>query len=61
MNEWISVEEKLPNNGDSVLCFRELDNWYVVCDYLKRTFVFGDMEKAHLISHWQPLPEPPKD
>ena len=61
MNEWISVDKKLPDNNDSVLCFREYDNWYVVADYIYPAFWidFSEGEVAHEITHWQPLPEPP--
>lgn len=58
MAEWISVEERLPLEGEDVLVweargFAFVDNRrngkWVICD-----------DVIGAITHWMPLPEPPK-
>lgn len=65
-NKWINVEDGLPEIGEYVSVFSSvgipfkgklLDNGWVA--------FFADGEKLctgepHHITHWQPLPEPPK-
>lgn len=63
--DWISVEEGLPDEG----------NWYLVMERGQVNFLFYDSEKIWLstestesgscewrfpITHWMPLPNPPK-
>lgn len=75
MNKWISVEDRLPDNDDMVLIWPQPcygvdlhvgqyqkhredgpswlsvtyeDHWGVLCDPIA-------------VTHWMPLPEPPKD
>ena len=63
--EWISVKERLPENGERVLT---LSTWAHVSDRELRTY--GDGSKRFSpdgllpgvdITHWMPLPEPPKE
>ena len=56
LSEWISVEERLPNEGDAnsngnILC----------CNHVFTQIVNWDFQylKSHM-SHWMPLPNPPK-
>lgn len=61
--EWVSVDDKLPEKNQQVLTYNPMDDrepfWV---DYL---FLAGD-EKLHWdmgednVTHWMPLPEPPK-
>lgn len=55
---WISVEDRLPRDGERVLVYR--DNM----DELSISVVYGwtVLNKAHErgITHWMPLPEPLK-
>lgn len=68
--EWISVKDRLPNEGDIVVawlfkkkepaCVRfERDKhgpiWYELVT------VDRDNDREDLITHWMPLPEPPKE
>jgi len=58
--KWISVEERLPRSGDTVLVyyrrgeFRGVD----ILQYVGR-WVMADWHTK--VTHWQPLPEPPKE
>ena len=57
MSEWISVEDELPEHDTSVLVYHQ--NWGVEISQNLSIGLLPDMEgKA---THWQPIPEPPKD
>lgn len=65
MMEWISVNDRLPNAGQKVLItFR--DPGGSIVDTARRCSDFGwDVTNwevpDRLITHWMPLPEPPKE
>ena len=63
MSEWISVEDRLPEDNDEVLTF-SLGEVFVT-RYWKLTsqWLASDARATHLakVTHWMPLPEPPKD
>lgn len=70
MSEWISIEKQLPKEGEQVLC-SGLDfnkgptRHYGVLKYNCGDFSFVDEEEGiydvwEYITHWMPLPEPPK-
>ena len=58
--EWIDVNDKLPENFSSIL---------VVGESIRSTALFQDgifysdlnLPKSKDITHWMPLPEPPKN
>jgi len=56
MAEWISVKDRLPEDGSYVLVFDDLGYGYTICVslYLRRR---GFKQQT---THWMPLPEPPK-
>lgn len=66
-NNWVSVEERLPELGDTVLAYIMHDTEvygrddgfraYRVYEYDGHFIGMGNLCKA---THWQPLPEPPK-
>lgn len=70
MESWISVEEQKPNNNDYVLVFCEHgvtlaeyttfnsgnELWWAV--YAIGTY--EDSREAKQVTHWMPLPKPPK-
>ena len=53
VQEWISVTERLPDVGKNVLVYSEFDG--VSVDYHG-----GDSFGYALVTHWMPLPQPPK-
>lgn len=69
MSEWISVKEKLPPKGATVLAcddcgdiyttrFSQGDSWMCECN----CFVDSDVRSEVMdVTHWMPLPEKPKD
>ena len=64
--EWISVEERLPGVSGRYICAVKDKNghtWTVAGDYsleMKKWFglLFGEIKNT--VTHWMPLPEPPK-
>lgn len=63
MNQWISVKDNLPEKFINVLCWYPSKNYgsNIVIDYMEsdrgyfaRQFKYGEL------THWMPLPEPPK-
>jgi len=65
--EWISVEDRLPDDDVNVLCY-ELEG-YEIRGHYTETMDYGNGELVPLfmsdgryisITHWMPLPEPPK-
>ncbi len=57
MAEWISVKDRLPEEGSYVLVFVNLGYGYTIGTslYLNKSFKMDEN-----ITHWMPLPEPPK-
>lgn len=67
MSEWISVKDRLPEFGQAVLIYTEYGK-YDVCDIARDSD--GDIMWHNFIrprhtngsvTHWQPLPKPPKE
>lgn len=64
VQEWISVKDRLPENGDVVLCFMEFGEqrilqWDSVSSWWLGYGHGDDWQKAD-VTHWMPLPKPPK-
>lgn len=59
--EWISVKDRLPEQGQEVLTYYNLiaQGMYYVDQYPNEMTENGDIVKE--LTHWMPLPEPPKD
>lgn len=63
-SKWISVEDRLPEDGEVVMCHNKAREYPVFCQWdesdlcwFNNSWTFG----RGLITHWMPLPEPPKE
>ena len=70
--KWISVNDRLPENGDMVMCYCKTTtgegNVHIFGCYLKEQWwlktcrVHATLEMPQMkVMYWLPLPEPPKD
>ncbi len=62
--KWISVEERLPPRGNAVLVFVNNQNgaWpCVTTDAWDGAWIDNADSEWHIVTHWMPLPEPPKE
>ena len=59
---WISVEERLPEESEDVLVFCRNDNitWNTIAHRV-RTLWWRSGVPIESVTHWMPLPEPPKE
>lgn len=66
MSEWISVEDRLPDNHQRVagtgFDYGDAKNkrHYVVCEYFDGIWMGDEYEEFQYLTHWMPLPEPPR-
>lgn len=65
--EWISVKDRLPSIDENVLvydnCFKDVSIGYI-SDFLnyRKTWITDCGESvSDTVTHWMPLPEPPKE
>ena len=57
---WISVDERLPNIFTKVLCYFKYKSYTVIREVTyawRGSWIHRD---GNVITHWMPLPEPPK-
>lgn len=62
--KWSGVEDELPEHGDVVLCWHKAKDYPIVLQLDKRSGCWLDDQWDYgmgLITHWMPLPEPPKE
>lgn len=60
--KWISVEERLPDCLEDVIAFNQNGDirWFSVASVDRGTW-WRDGKIVHHVTHWMPLPEPPKE
>lgn len=63
---WISVKDRLPDNGQDVLVYLDdgEETRVAPCNYANGVWfdcVMNRVATLHHITHWMPLPEPPKE
>lgn len=56
--DWISVEERLPDNGEKVLTV-DNEGYMIVASWYELGGWFLPVCRANPVTHWMPLPEPP--
>lgn len=64
MSEWISVTEAKPHEFESVLGYMtDAEPFPKVreCYMVGSAFYFPALCDIHPVSHWRPMPEPPKE
>ena len=68
MIEWISVKERLPEVNKLVLCYRYNPSqyrigFYIGANYTEDVAAFRNTNEIFSfgVTHWMPLPEPPKE
>lgn len=59
VQEWISVKDRLPKNFSTVVGY-EPGNGIGEVNYEHEKFEWADDEKMAFVTHWMPLPQPPK-
>ena len=63
VQEWISVKDRLPESGETVLCLLQGEGYWVsTWDYADDE-MWSDGERwcsKDVATHWMPLPQPPK-
>lgn len=71
--KWISVKDEMPNEGETVLCYRKtiVTGWYMTeyCPYEHRKKGWhcdwdGEVRKMFKrfpVTDWMPLPHPPEE
>ena len=60
MDNWISVDDELPEDGKEVLVYRNNYGCRIEIYYEGFWGVDNLMEKFYPVTHWQPLPDAPK-
>lgn len=64
IQQWIPVTERLPENFVSVLGYMTDAGPFPPvreCYTIGKAFYFPALLDVHPVSHWMPLPEPPKE
>lgn len=58
--EWISVENELPKLASFIIAYKI--NGLVLGLYFNadKEFMYGRTEQTNQVTHWMPLPNPPK-
>ena len=58
--EWISVDDRLPENLSYIIVCDKYGNVGEAYCYGEGWFEWIDSEERVFVTHWMPLPEPPK-
>lgn len=62
-NGWISVEDRLPQECETILLYVNDNSPYIITGWLDDygEFVNGEDVLTNYVTHWRALPEPPKE
>lgn len=65
MSEWISVEDRMPEEHSGEVLIFDINKTIYLASPLKckrfMTTCFGSMRTIEEITHWMPLPDAPKE
>lgn len=67
VGDWISVKDRLPERGGTYLCFQPLAASFCMVNTYRWSTTNNGWRGAQIgsvitgITHWMPLPEPPKE
>jgi hypothetical protein len=67
MMEWISVEDRLPADGEVIMCWagegkNQRKNLLQLVTYVQNKWIYGSYSNfIGGVTHWMPLPEPPEE
>lgn len=56
--DWISVDDRLPEEGDRVLSYS--NGGMMQRDYIYRN-KWESYDRGYNVTHWMPLPKPPQE
>ena len=60
-SRWISVKDRLPEDYQRVLCLFESGTMEVSFRASVKGFCYEGFKQTGKVTHWMPLPEPPKE
>lgn len=68
-NEWIDIDQRFPNFNENVLVYDEISNVISLGKLIKDEdneevfymMFLEDVEIDSNVTHWMPLPQPPKE
>lgn len=65
VSRWVSVKDRMPQRYENVLIAVKWNDKYVVdfgyIDECGEWTIFSEFDIRHKITHWMPLPKPPKE
>lgn len=59
--QWISVKDRLPERQQRVIIGNAVSKTVCEAIYSCNTFRLGLLDQTLYVTHWMPLPEPPKE
>ena len=71
INEWIRAKDKMPDNGERLLCYIQNRNYKWIqtgiCDYTECEWFVDDNDldavelgEGEKVTHWMKMPDPPE-
>ena len=64
MSEWISVKDRLPECGEVIAFSNQYEDYLIGCLFefeCEDVVCYSDGCEMYHVTHWMPLPEPPKE
>lgn len=58
--DWIKVEDKLPNLSTFVIAYKKNGKVLGLYYSADKEFYYSQVDQTNQVTHWMPLPEPPK-